>query len=197
MSKKGKVLDTVLIVILVVSVSFLVLQNVGGLTGHATEGSTYSNVTIQKYLAINFGNDLANGIYFGNVATLPATNINATHNYDGPSNATNYYLNVSTDSNTAVDFCIKANTGLTSAAADVIGLGNETYATNYTNSNMTTPPLSAQVPMNTTYIKAATDVGIGNSSYWRFWLNIPASQASGDYNNTVYFKGVTYGTVSC
>ena len=196
MKKDSKSIDTFLVAIFIVAVSLLVFQNVDGMTGHATEGSTYSNVTIQKYLAINFGGQLGNGIYFGNVATLPATNINATENYNGTNNATNYYLNVSTDSNTHVDFCILANAGLTSAAADVIGLGNETYSTNYTSSNMTLPPLSAETAMTTNYTKAATDVAPGNSSYWRFWLDIPAAQPSGDYNNTVSFKGVT-ATQAC
>lgn len=193
MNNKGKIYTVALYVILTVAVTLLIIQNASGFTGFATEGSTYSNVSIQKYLAINFGSDLANGIYFGSVATLPATDVNATHNYDGANNATNYYLVVSNDSNSQVDFCIKANTGLTSPALDVIGLGNETYATNYTNSNLTTPPLSDQIPMNITYRKAATQVGVGQTSYWRFWLDIPAGQASGDYNNTVSFKGVTFG----
>jgi len=195
MNKKRKIYTAILYTLLIASIVLLVVQNVSGFTGFATEGSTYSNVSIQKYLAINFGNDLANGIYFGNVATLPATNVNATHNYDGASNATNYYLTVSTDSNSQVDFCIKANTGLTSAALDVIGLGNETYATNYTSSDLTNPPLSDQLPMNTTYKKAATGIGVGQTDYWRFWLDIPAGQASGDYNNTVSFKGVTFGNI--
>jgi len=37
------------------------------LTGNVVEGSTTSNVTIEKYLAIAFSTSLSQGIYFGSV----------------------------------------------------------------------------------------------------------------------------------
>ena len=164
-------------------------------TGNVTSGNTPSNVSVSKYLAISFGTNLSQGIQFGTVSFLPATNINATHNYDGNSTGTTYTIDVSTDSNSHVDFCIKANAGLTSAALDVIGLGNETYAAlNLTNS--THPLLSNETPMTTSYVKSyAESIAPGNSSYWRFWLDIPSAQPSGDYNNSVSFEGVTSGGI--
>jgi len=185
--------------ILVIAASFLLFFfNNFPMTGYATEGTTTSNVSIQKYLAIAFGSNLSSGIYFGNVATLPATDINATHNNDSSTypSGTTYTIDVSTDSNTHIDFCIRANAGLTSPALDVIGLANETYSSsNLTNS--THPMLSNQSSITTSYVKApSTDILPGNSSYWRFWLDVPAAQPSGDYNNTVSFKGVVNG-LSC
>ena len=174
---------------------FLFFFNTFSFTGYITEGNTTSNVTIQKYLAITFGDNLSDGIYFGSVETLPAVNLNGSHNYDGASSGTTYNIEVSTDSNTAVDFCIKANTGLTSPALDVIGLGNETYSS-YELTNLTHPLLSNETSMTTGYVKAVGSIDPGNSSYWRFWLDIPVSQPSGDYNNTVSFGGVTTG-LSC
>ena len=185
----------ILITLVVASLLMIFFQNSGFVTGHVSQGSTFSNVSIQKYLAISFSTQLANGIYFGSVASLPATNINGTQNYAGPSNATQYYLSVSNDSNTQVDFCVKVNAGLTDPAADVIGLGNETYSTNVTSSNMTIPAL-VETPMTLNYTKAAEKVAVGQDSYWRFWLDIPAGQASGDYNNSVYFRGVQ-ATLAC
>lgn len=176
----------------VVTSFFLFFFSSFSITGNATEGSTTSNVTIAKYLAITFGTNLSEGIQFGSVSTLPATSINASHNHDGASNATTYTVEVHNDSNTAVDFCIRANAGLTSAALDVIGLANETYsALNLTNS--THPILSNETPMTVSYVKAVSAIPPGNSSYWRFWLDIPASQPSGNYNNSVFFEGVTTG----
>ena len=171
---------------------FLFLLGGGSLTGYLTQGSTTSNVTISKYLAIAFGTNLSQGIQFGTVNTLPATNINASHNHDGVNSSTTYNIIVSTDSNSKVDFCIKANHGLQDPSLHVIGLGNETYSA-YNKTNITYPRLSAETPMTTGYIKAQSNINVGNSSYWRFWLDIPASQPAGNYNNTVSFEGVVAG----
>ena len=181
------------LVFVVIASFFLFFLESFTLTGNVTSGSTTSNVSIAKYLAISFGTNLSQGIQFGTVNALPATNINATHNYDGTSTGTTYTIDVSTDSNSHVDFCIKANAGLTSAALDVIGLGNETYAAlNLTNS--THPLLSNETSMTTSYVKSyAESIAPGNSSYWRFWLDIPSAQPSGDYNNSVSFEGVVAG----
>ncbi len=162
------------------------------ITGYATQGSTVSNVTIAKYLAIAFGNNLSEGIRFGTVNTLPAVNVNASHNYDGANFSTTYNILVSTDSNSRVDFCIKANHGLQDPALDVIGLGNETYSA-YNMTNLTRPRLSAEKSMTTSYFKAINNTAVGSSSYWRFWLDIPAAQPAGNYNNTVSFEGVVSG----
>jgi len=184
------------ILVFVVALSFfLFFFQTFALTGHATEGTTVSNVSISKYLAVSFGANLSSGIQFGTVNTLPATNINATHNYDGASSGTTYTIDVSTDGNTNVDFCTKANTGLTDPALDVIGLGNETYSAD-NSTTVSIPALANETSLTTGYVKAQSFTQPGNSSYWRFWLDIPAAQPSGDYNNTVYFKGVVSG-LSC
>ncbi len=185
----------ILIGILAISLGLLFFANVSAITGHATEAVTTSNVSIIKYLAIDPSIDLETGIVFEEIIALPTDNDNATHNYDGSSDATKYYINVSTDSNTDVDFCVKANIGLSTLGGDIIGLGNESYSTNVTNSNLNTPGVGAEISMNTTYEKAANSVPIGNTSYWRFYLDVPVGQASGNYNNTVSFKGVTEGVI--
>jgi hypothetical protein len=193
---EGGVYRGILVAVIIASLALVFIQNSSFLTGHVTggtEASTYSNVSIQKYLAMSFSSELATGIYYGNVATLPATNINATQNYLGASNATQYYVYVSNDSNTAIDVCIRANTGLSSSAGDIIGLNNETYASNVTTSNITDPSVLNEVPMDYNFTKGAEYIQPGNNSYWRFWLDVPSAQPSGIYNNSVYFRGVQYG----
>jgi len=185
--KRGE--EIALVSVLLLCLILLIFQNLTFLTGNATQGEISSNVSVSRYYSISFGSNMLSGIQFGNVAFLPATNINATHNYDGASSGTTYTIDVSTDSNSNVDFCTKANTGLTNPALDVIGLGNETYsAENSTTASV--PALGSQTSLTTGYVKAQNITQPGNSSYWRFWLDIPAAQPSGDYNNTVYFKGV-------
>lgn len=180
-----------MIILIVASLILVVAENYKSFTGFATEGTTTSNVTISKALSIAFSANLSEGIYFGNVTTLPATDINATHNYDGNPGGvgTSYYIAVSNDSNTNVDFCVRANTGLTSATADVIGLANETYS-NSTSTTVSIPTLASQVPMTTSYVKAGSNIVVGSNNYYRFFLDVPGAQPTGDYNNSVSFKGV-------
>jgi len=195
MKKIKEVKNLIFGALLVLSLALLFAQNFPLMTGYATEGTTSSNVTIAKYLAIAFSDNLSTGIQFGTVNSLPATNINATANYDGVSEGTTYYLNVSDDGNTAVDFCIKGNSALTSVALDVIGLGNETYA-NGTLTNSTHPLLGDETGLTTSYVKSGSAISVGGQNYYRFWLDIPVAQPSGDYNNTLSFKGVSTG-LSC
>ena len=177
--------------LLVFSVSMLVLGN-SQMTGYVTSGSTVSNVTIVNYLSIAMSTNLQAGILFGSVSALPATNINATHNYDGGSSASTMNLSVSTDSNVNVDFCIKANANLQDAGTDVIGIGNETYA-NATSTDATTPAVASEVPLTTSNVKAGVNIAKGASNHFRVWLDIPAAQAPGTYNNTIMFEGVATG----
>jgi len=179
------------VALFIFSISMLVI---GGsqLTGHATSGSTVSNVTIVSYLSISMSQNLSSGILFGSVDTLPATDINATHNYDGPTSGTSMNITVSTDSNVNVDFCTKANAGMQTSGSDIIGIGNETYS-NATTVSSTVPALGSQVPLTASYVKSGFNVTRGGNNYYRFWLDIPAAQAPGTYNNTVSFEGLTTG----
>lgn len=180
----------VLVTVLVLSLAFLFVSNSALMTGHATEQPTTSNVTIAKYLAIDPSPALVSGIEFGNISSLPVSDQNATHNYDGALSASQYYINVSTDSNTDVDFCILADYALNNTGGDVIGLGNETYFYG-TTSDAANPAVASQVAFTTGYVKAGLAVTEGSTNYYRFWLDVPVSQATGDYDNTVSFKGVT------
>jgi len=169
-------------------------------TGYATETSTISNVTISSYFAIDMSVNLTDGIQFGTISALPATNQNATHNYDGANTtdgggtynqSTSMWMNVSTDSNTAVDFCVKAD-ALNTSAGDAIGLANESYS-NYTATNFTVPRLAKEVGLTTSYVTAGLNTAAGSNNYYRFWLDVPAATPTGVYNNTVNFKGVATG----
>jgi len=186
--------NTILIIASLILLFSLVMISVNNLTGYATESSAISNVTISKYLSIDLSGNLSDGINFGSVNTLPAADINASDNYAYNSTM---FINVSTDSNTAVDFCIKANTHLTdTSSGSIIGLGNETYQ-NSSATNVTHPgPSSAAALLTTAYAKASLPTGQGNVTYYRLWLDVPSGIPSGNYNNSVSFKGVET-TTSC
>lgn len=189
--KREDVLLLVFGIVLLFSVTMLALHY-SKLTGFATSGSTVSNVTITSYLSIAMSTNLQQGILFGSVDTLPANYINASHNYDGTSSASTMLINVSTDSNTNVDFCIKANANLQNAGTDIIGIGNETYS-NSTTTDAANPAIANNVSLTTSYVKNGANIAKGNGNYYRVWLNIPAAQATGTYNNSISFEGVVTG----
>jgi hypothetical protein len=190
MLKKESVILAAFSAIFLLSIIMLLSQQIT-ITGKATTQSTISNVTISKYLAIDLSTNLSAGITFGNVTSLPATDINASHNYDAGAgvNGTTMFVNISDDSNVAVDICINANTDLTdSVSGEIIAIGNESYS-NSTSTNATLPPTGGETSLTTSYVWAGNE-SQGNQVYFRFWLDIPAGATSGDYNNTIGFKGV-------
>jgi len=183
--------NLILVLVFILSLVLIFFQGPGAIvTGHATEIPTPSNVSIQQYLSIAFCANLSAGIDFGDVSVLPVSDLNASHNYDGVDTGSTYCVNVSNDGNTEVDLCTKANDDLETLGGDVIGLGNETYS-NSTATNLSLPSLEDAVSLTLSYVKSGTAIPIGEANYYRFWLDIPAAQPSGDYNNTIYFKGVT------
>ena len=197
---KKRVLLIIFSIVLILSLAMILIENEivkTQITGYATEGSTISNVTISKYLSIDMSTNLSTGILFGNITSLPATNQNASHNYDDGSEGTTMAVNVSTDSNTRVDFCVRANDDLTDPSnQNYLEIQNETYS-NSTLTNSTLPAPASETSLDkTTYIKAGENVSIGGATYYRFWLDVPVGTASGTYNNTVMFRGVET-TLSC
>jgi hypothetical protein len=179
------------------SITMIVIQNMQKtqITGYATEGSTVSNVTISYYYSIGMHPNLQEGIMFGTINTLPAANVNATHNYDGALDGTTFIINVSSDSNTDVDFCIKANNNLyDSAGGNTLGITNETYS-NSTSSDLDNPALSDETGLTTAYTKTISNVSSGGLVFYRFWLDVPLGTPSGTYNNTVHFKAVVINQV--
>ena len=161
-------------------------------TGFATTGSTVSNVTISSYLSISMSGNLSQGVLFGTISTLPATNQNSTNN-NNSAGSTSMFINVSSDSNTAVDVCIKSNAHLTdSTNMNTLGIGNESYA-NSTTLSATVPEIAREISLTTAYVKAGTSVAAGGADYYRFYLDVPVAQATGTYNNTINFEGVAAG----
>ncbi len=167
-------------------------------TGAATSVSPESQVTIQKYFSINASGNLSAGINFGIVSVLPTSDQNATLNWndtvtaEGDDNETLYWVTVEMDSNTPVDFCIIAD-ALNTSGGNELGIGNYTFADSIWN-NMTYPgPIDEQVMSTSSYVAAETGVTVGSSNYFRFWLDVPATQPTGTYNNTVTILGTSTG----
>ena len=178
----------ILVAVIIISVGLIVFQNIDSITGHATTGSTESSVTITQYLSIDMSGNLTGGISFGSQGGL-STTVNASENHNGTSDSTLYFINVSSDSNTNVDFCTKASGDLSTAGADIITLANETYS-NSTSSNSTSPIFGDKVVFTNAYVKTGQNITKGTPNYYRFWLYLPPATPTGTYNNTVYFEAV-------
>ncbi len=192
---KRRVLGLVLFVVMIISfVAFL--NSEFNLSGNAVVLDVSSNVSIMKSLAISFSVDLANGINFGDVNFLPAVNVNASGNYNGTANSTLYFIEVSSDGNTPVDVCMRSGGNMVSSGGDVLGYDNESYASFVGINNETIPSISSERVMNLTSSLVEGSVPLGERVFMRFWLDVPAGQASGSYNNSVYFNGISEG-VGC
>lgn len=193
---KQKVLVGFFVAVFILSVTMIIVENTSAgfeITGHVTFDTATSNVTITQYFSIDLSDNLKDGIEFGTVSTLPADNQSATNNVDGGDGNTTMYVNVSEDSNTAIDVCIKANADLSDPDnSNVIGIGNETYA-NSTTTVGGAPALVNETSLTTSYVLAGEDVSQGAMNYYKLWLDVPAATVVGGYNNTIEFKGVVTG----
>jgi hypothetical protein len=190
--RKFNLFNLLMIFIFIFAISFIFLENSFFIHGYITEGSTLSNITISKAISIDFSSKLSTGILFGNINFLPAENVNASENYNATDNATDYYIQVSSDGNTPVDFCINANDNLTTQYEDILGLGNETYSC-LNESNSTLPSLVGETALTLNSIKCGENIIPGNNNYYRFWLDVPAAQPSGNYNNSLLFRAISTG----
>jgi len=189
---EGGIYRKVLIIIFIASLLLLGFENICAITGHVTETTTPSQVTIMRSLAISFSSQLGEGIIFDEVRFLPATNVNATHNYDGIANASGYFVLVSPDGNVPVDVCLRAEGPLTTIGGDTIPLVGETYS-HSKSSNITTPSVLLEAPLTTDYVLSSENIPLGGTGYLRFFLDVPTAQAPGDYSNNIFFKGTPTG----
>jgi hypothetical protein len=186
--------------VLVLSVLGMLNSYGSSITGAATSATTTSQAVIEKYFSINVSANLSDGIDFGVIAQLPTVNQNASLNYndtgypaENEGNETLYWSTVETDSNTPVDYCILA-TAFNTSAGDEIGIGNYTFSDSMWN-NVTYPgPVDEQTMSTSAYAAGETNVGVGSSDYFRFWLDVPATTPSGTYNNSITFLGRPTGT---
>jgi hypothetical protein len=138
--------------------------------------------------AIELSSALAEQINWS-LASLPVYNQSSDGN--NGTGITEYFVNVSTEGGT-VDLYVKANDNLMTQGLDVIGLGNETYSFNSTNSSV---PADIKYSLTTNYSdnKIGTSLSNGAVVYLKFFLSAPPGQAAGTYNNSLMFKVVSSG----
>ncbi|RLI51899.1 MAG: hypothetical protein DRP09_18750, partial [Candidatus Thorarchaeota archaeon] len=155
-----------------------------------TSGTDYQPLVEQQAqsIAISMSEKLASGINW-TITALPAVNESAKDN--NGTGVTLYNLSISA-SGTTVDVYIKADGGLTNIGGDVIGLGNETYSYNLTNSSV---PSDIKHKLTTSYSdnKIGENLADGSHIFLKFFLSVPGAQPVGNYSNTISITAVPYG----
>jgi len=151
-------------------------------------GTNYTNFTIDNSAAISIllSDNLTVGVRW-EVQYLPAVYLDALGN--NLNSSTYYYINISA-TNTLVDLYVRADGDLENAFSDTLGLENETYAVNTTNSTVPDPNRTA---MTTNYTLFASGMGDNSVVYMKFYLNASATQPAGIYTNQLQFLAVRNG----
>lgn len=180
-----------LIAVIVVCTILLIFENVT-IHGNVTGGDVVSNVSVNMHLAIDFSQELKDGVIFDDVLILPVSDLNAIENYNGSNNSTNYHILVSSDGNVPVDLCTRVDSPLSTSGMDVIGVANESYSNfNFTNESL--PELQDEKSFSLNFQSAGDSIPVGGIEYFRFWLDIPAGQPPGEYSNYIIFRAIPEG----
>lgn len=173
--------------VIVLSLILAMIHGIAG--GKAATFSIPANVSVGVARSMGLSSNLSTGILFGTLS--PNTNDNnAISNYGDGNNSTSYYL-LTTGSSTPTDFCIKDNTPLTTSSGGMM-IGNGNYTLNDSLA-MDAPSLPGTAIAMGYQKLSQQGVAQNVSVYLRFWLDIPASQPAGAYNNTLTFKAVSAG----
>lgn len=193
MAKNAAVLIVLCALAVLMFGGFLLSGDNTSFTGAATTQTTQSRVSISYYYAISLSDNLADGIDFGNITSLPATDLNATDNHNGANSTTTMWVLLSNDSNVNIDVCTRAQGPLNTTGGAEIGLGNYTWSDSLTTTGSL--PSGPSTTAYTTSFAKGNSVNIAPSSkgYYRYWLDVPVGQAAGTYTNTVEYKAVYTG----
>jgi len=183
------------IIFMMVSTLSYVDTNITGFAVSSTK-TAISNVTIAVNIAIQSNN--LSSITWGSGLT-PNTNENpALGNADGSGGVSTYNISMGPNTSTAADFCIEANDTLTSGASSFPLDGDVLTGYNYSvNSTSNEPIIQNSTALTTNYVRHITNVAKNGVVHYRFWLDVPPYQETGEYINNVTFKVISSGTPSC
>lgn len=147
------------------------------------ERTTSSNVTVNTYVSISLTTAFQNGVEFGGLDPGSSDN-NATTCNDYGCN-----ISVSVDSNVNVDIVMKANDNLTRLGGQLIPSANYTWNTSDATYRQMMPGnyLNVSEYDYRPLYKVGDSVAPGGVRAWQAWIDIPAQQTAGVYNNTLYF----------
>jgi hypothetical protein len=154
------------------------------ITGLATSSQVGNlSLDITTYIACTWS-DAALNVSFGTNLNPGRNDYNGTKNYDQPGNGTAYNVTIDPLGNKQVNISVKGDHLI--SGINKIYIGNVTWFSNTTASNGTNMiPVGSKV-MLTSYDKnttnwVATNLDITNTTWYRFWIDLPAAQIAGSY----------------
>jgi hypothetical protein len=138
-------------------------------------------------ISIGFSDNLSTGVYW-EIEEFPSYNISAIDN--NGTGATGYDVAIST-LGLLVDVYIKADGDLTTLGGDTIGLGNETFSYNLSNSSV---PSEIKYKLTTNFSDNRIGDGLdaGSIIYLKFFLTVEDA-APGTYSNNINITAVPQG----
>lgn len=151
-------------------------------------GMNYTNFTINNdaAIAILLSDNLSWSVRW-DVVNLPVDDLDAIGN--NLNSSTKYFINVSA-TNTLVDLYVRADGDLYTQGLDVLGLGNETFSVSLNDSTVSNVSM---LVMNTSYVQIADSIGDNSTVFLKFYLDAPAGQPAGVYENQLDFRAVRAG----
>ena len=140
-------------------------------------------------ILLSLSDNLSKGIIW-NITAIPTYNKSAQAN--NGTGITGYDIAVNTVGGLTADVYIKADGNLNTTGGDTIGLGNETFSYNTTNSSV---PSKTKYKLSTELLdnKIGDNLPDGSYIYLKFFLTVPPGQAAGTYYNNVTIEAIPYG----
>jgi hypothetical protein len=152
-----------------------------GMTGFATAQVGNLTASVATYISCTWS-DEALAVSFGSNLNPGTNDINATNNYAGVGNGTSYNVTVDTLSNVKANVTVKGADLI--SGVNAIAVGNVTWQSNSTAANGTNMVPTGSIALTTAYDttnKIASNLAIGSTSHYRYWIDIPSGQVAGSY----------------
>lgn len=167
------------VLVLAVSLSITLIFNNNSLTGYATSDSQVGNLSasVQTYMACTWSDSTLN-VDFGSLLNPGTSDIEATQN-DILAPGTGYNVTVSPISTSEANITILGNDLID--GANIIGIGNVTYAVSSTDANDAAMIAANSVSITTEAVNIDSGVSPGTTEHHRFWLDIPTGVVAGNY----------------
>lgn len=201
MNKKQFFIEAVILAFAVLFTTILIVQNSQNIDA-TTESSTVSNATVAVTIGFTFSSNMTAGILYGSVnAGSNDNNASGNNNQNWSdvgctgSNCTAYWINFDSANNIGSDTCIKDNANLTvSGGSTTIPNSGYTYDMNITANGSNMNSATGSTAITNAYVLAgSTNINATQNQTMQFYLDVPASQPAGTYNNTISIKIVQTG----
>jgi len=193
MDEKKHNLPITVLTVLLVFLAVLIVVREEGITGRATGFSGNLSVNVTTAISCTWSN-AALDVYFGeDLIPGVSAGVNGTRNHNFTNNlswvpeellGTDYNVTNHASSTATINVSIKGDHLWDTGFVSMIVISNISWASNWTIVNASSMIYANGNPLETWYnndTRLAENLSISNSSWYRFWLDVPASTPAGIY----------------